>query len=99
MMSLWLYCNECGVAAESSVMVARLLTRCSGRRWTANTVAVEMIVRCVQFMCALTANGCGFGSTKYEQGLIVVSRVEEMVRSGSGAAFWAAGAAARGVVI
>jgi hypothetical protein len=98
-MSLGLYCNECGVAAESSGMVARLLTRCSGWRWTANTAAVEMIVRCVQLRSASTTNDTGFGSTKYEQSLIVVSRVEAMLRSGSGAAFWAGGAAARGVVI
>jgi hypothetical protein len=106
MMSLGLYCNESGVAAESSGMVACLLTRCSGRHWTANTVVVELIVRCVQFRSALTTNDTGFGSTKHEQSLIVVSRVyvlpfyvEAMLRSGSAAAFWAAGAAARGNVI
>ena len=69
------------------------------RHWTANTVVVELIVRCVQFRFALTANATGFDSTKHEQGLIVVSRVETVLRSGSGAAFWAAGTAARGVVI
>lgn len=69
------------------------------RHWTANTAVVEVIVRCVQFRFALTTNDTRFGSTKHEQGLIAVSRVETVLRSGSGAAFWAAGAATRVVVI
>jgi len=75
-MSLGLYCSECGVAAESSGMVARLPTRCSGRHWTADTAVVELIVRCVQFRSALTTNDTGCGSTKHEQDLIVMSGVE-----------------------
>ena len=63
------------------------------------TAGVELIVRCVQFRSALTTNNTGFASTKHEQGLIVVSRVETVLRSVSGAVFWAAGAAAGGVVI
>jgi len=47
-MSLGLYCNVYSVAAESSGMVARLQTSCSGRHWSAKTAVVELIVRCVQ---------------------------------------------------
>jgi hypothetical protein len=65
---------------------------------------MKLIVQYVQFRSALIANGTGFGSTKHEQGLIVVCTcvlqfyVETLFR-GSWAALWAAGTAARGAVI